>query len=502
MGVVTIPPPFGGLNYLEALLNTQIPYAVYLDNWIPRKSFCEIRKGTQPYTASPSAVSGGAIRTLAPHPGGNVVVGNGTRLDVYATSTTSYPGVSVTGLTVTSGLWNYTQHSNKIILTNGVDTPRVYDGSTFTTLTVTGPTATSLWGCQSIKGRCFYWYQNAQSFWYCAAASFQGTMTEYKLDQFLIRDSKLIAVAPLTVDGGQGADDMIAFLFSSGEVLLYQGDDPGSATAWQQVGRFNIPIPMGPQCWTISGSATLVATQSGLVDLAKALQAGAIDQSSSIGLGSAGSGPTSASVSQLALVPNERFLVQVKYAGTPHAAAEIMVMDVDSRAWCTFSFQDGSTPDGGFITSLVTCIAQVQGGLYFGGADGIIYIYSGGFDKIDGNTARGIYAQATGAFSGLGADTTLKQITGYSLSTDAVADASLNLGYCRFASTKDLDSTGSQELSYLAANQLAANSQWRSFGQSGYRFAVGLSLLLSSSYAGSVIRWYGTKLMLRAGGER
>lgn len=500
MGVVTIPAPFGGLNYLEAPLNAPVPYAVTLRNWIPRKGFCETRKGTQPYTASPSAVAGGAIRTLAPHPGGNIVVGNGTRLDVYSTATTSYPGVNVTGLTITSGLWNYTQHSNKIILTNGVDTPRVYDGSTFTTLTVTGPTATSLWGCQTIKGRVFYWYQNAQSFWYCAAASFQGTMTEYKLDQFLIRDSKLVAVAPLTVDGGQGADDMIVFLFSSGEALLYQGDDPSNANAWQQVGRFNIPAPIGPQCWTISGSATLVVTKSGLVDLARALPAGAIDQSASIGTGSSGGSSTANAFSQLSLVNNERILVQVRYSGTPHAASEIMAMDIDSRGWCEFDFQDGATP-GSSTAGFVTCIAQVQGGLYFGAEDGIIYTYSGGFDKIDANTARGINASGLCAFSGLGDETVRKQAASYCLYTDTLADGSINFTYSYFSVARDLVESA-VEISYLASNQLAAPEQWRTYSQNGHKLAAGLTLVLSTSYSGSPVRWYSTKLQINPGGWR
>jgi hypothetical protein len=41
-----------------------------------------------------------------------------------------------------------------------------------------------------------------------------------------------------TNDAGDGVDDYAAFVFSTGEVLVYQGDDPGSVNAWSLIGRF------------------------------------------------------------------------------------------------------------------------------------------------------------------------------------------------------------------------------------------------------------------------
>lgn len=84
----------------------------------------------------------------------------------------------------------------------------------------------------------------------------------------------------LTTDAGDGLDDYAAFIFSTGEVLLYQGDDPGSATAWSLVGRFQIGEPLGIRAHAKVGGTEIIITRDGYVDLTAAMRDGRYSEES------------------------------------------------------------------------------------------------------------------------------------------------------------------------------------------------------------------------------
>jgi hypothetical protein len=51
-----------------------------------------------------------------------------------------------------------------------------------------------------------------------------------------------------TVDGGDGPDDRAVFVTSEGEVIVYQGTNPSSATTWAKIGSYYIGKPLGRRC--------------------------------------------------------------------------------------------------------------------------------------------------------------------------------------------------------------------------------------------------------------
>ena len=70
--------------------------------------------------------------------------------------------------TVASGFssnrWQVTNHSTRLIFVNGVDSPQVFDGTTMTAANFSGSpgtfTPSAMWGCNSFKGRAFYWAES------------------------------------------------------------------------------------------------------------------------------------------------------------------------------------------------------------------------------------------------------------------------------------------------------------------------------------------------------
>jgi hypothetical protein len=169
MAAAAIPAPVGGWNASSALDKMPATDAVKLVNWIPRAGYVQTRGG---YSLHADEL-GGSVETLDTYRGtaGEVFIAgaNGNLWDI----TSGTPSSLDSGFT--SDYWITTHHSNKLILTNGADAPQVYDGSSLAAADFTGSTgltAANLWGCNTFKGRVFYWEENAQSFWYAAAGSY------------------------------------------------------------------------------------------------------------------------------------------------------------------------------------------------------------------------------------------------------------------------------------------------------------------------------------------
>lgn len=186
MGAIAIPAPTGGWNASDSLDRMPATDAVRLVNWIPRAGFVQSRPGFVPHVSG----LGGSVESLMAWrgPSGDKLLAgaNGNIWDVTTTTPTSL------GAGFTANDWNSTNHTGRLILCNGVSTPQVYNGTTITNMVATGPTLTTLWGANTFKGRAFYWARNAQAFWYAAAGSFQGTLTEFKLDAQLTTGGSLV----------------------------------------------------------------------------------------------------------------------------------------------------------------------------------------------------------------------------------------------------------------------------------------------------------------------
>lgn len=496
---ITIPAPLGGVNLRDGIANIQSPEAIVLNNLIPRPTCVENRGAT----SSRGDAQVGEIRTLAGHPSGILAVGgyNGAQnyLRPFNTDTNAF-GVAVAISANNAPFWNSTLFQDLLILTNGADTPQAMNaGGGFASLVITGVTAEDLWGCQTFKGRVYYWEENAQSFWYAAAGAYQGALTEFDLSAYTVKDGYLFALVPLTIDGGAGPDDLAAFVFSTGEVLLFQGDDPGDANAWQQIGRFYIPTPIGPQCWQISGSASVVSTEVGLVDLARALAVGPYDASALVGQQISGSriAETASPIvtSQLQIVPNDNILAWVRYPATSYmdgGALQVFVMDLASKRW-------GVVEGWETATAIGVCANRMFIGDSFGWLNE--YSNSGSTDTV-GQTGSTVSFVCRGkcAFNDLGAPANRKQVTGVNLICDASeGSGTLDAGVTIYADYVQDDGGATAIVPSAFRDEATQRGEyWSRIMANGFRLSVELTFGGAGLGRG---RWYGADLLLRTGGE-
>ena len=141
---VSVPAPVGGWNARDSLTAMQPNEAVILENWFPSPTEVSLRNGYTKYTTGLP----GQVETLMAYAGANTnklfAISNTA---VYDVSAGGAVGAAVlTGLT--NARWGYcniaTSGGNFLSMANGVDAPRNYNGSTWTTPTITGVTATNL----------------------------------------------------------------------------------------------------------------------------------------------------------------------------------------------------------------------------------------------------------------------------------------------------------------------------------------------------------------------
>ena len=174
----------------------------------------------------------------------------------------------------TNGRWDTAIMNGIMGFVNGDDTPQQYNGTTLSTLTITGSglTSSNLIGIHTHKARSYFWEDDSQSFWYSATNALGGALTEFELGQIAKEGGKLLRMASWTVDGGSGPDDYAVFIMSSGEVIVYQGSDPGSALSWGLVGIYKVGEPVGDRAIEQFGKELLVVVEDDIISLPTAFQ--------------------------------------------------------------------------------------------------------------------------------------------------------------------------------------------------------------------------------------
>jgi hypothetical protein len=272
MPVQAIDAPVGGLNAFDSTDNMPPTDAIILDNWVPKSGFVESRRGCVKHSLG----LGGPVETVVGFKSATeyqvIAAANGKLWDVTDEGT----GVEIGAGPYANDRWQTVMMNDRLILCNGADPEMSWDGTTLANLDYTGSeppiTPGEFVGVTSFKGRAFYWKEESTIFWYAPAGSFQGELEPFDLGSFAQDGGAIQIIFTWTVDSGTGPDDMICFLFTTGEMMLYQGDDPGNLGYFEQVGRFKIPDPLSNRCAIKYGADVIIMTANGYVNLTTVLR--------------------------------------------------------------------------------------------------------------------------------------------------------------------------------------------------------------------------------------
>jgi hypothetical protein len=389
------PAPIGGLNTRDDIGNMPDTDAITLDNWFPDVGKVTQRKG---FTGHATGVGSGLVETLAEYNSGT------TRKLLAAGANRIYDATSAAAATslahgFTNPRWQTANFNAIQVWCNGSDTPQHFDGTTITASTWTGSglTTSNLVGVNVFKNRLFFWENNSQDFWYAAINAVTGTLTKFPLSRVSRLGGNLMAMATWTIDGGAGLDDMAVFIMTSGDVVVYQGTDPGDASAWSLVGVYQIGAPVNIRGQVQLGGDLGIIAQDDFVSLTRVLRQRGVKTSDDLSKISGAMAEATAVHSskngwQAILYPRgKRVILNIPMGGTETVQ---FVVNTVTGAWCKFK---------GFNTPTHVLFNDRH---YFGGLAGEVFLA----DETHSDNGTVIDSDAQQAWTTLGTDQK-KQVT-------------------------------------------------------------------------------------------
>ena len=299
MQTVSIDAAVGGWNAFDSLDNMPSDCAIILDNLVPGAGTCDGRKGYIEYV---DLLTGQPVETVASYhtrtEGLLVAASNGGIWSIEDITVSGGTANQQSGQanqvqppgTFASDRWqcsNFRKADEEgvLIMSNGVDNTQVFNGTTTVDLSITGTNppdpdppildAPTFIGNLVFKGRVYYWLDDDNAFWYSQAGSYQGELQKFDLGSQVQKGGKIVQIVSWTQqDSGDGKDDFIVFVFDTGEVLVYQGDDPETVGYWEQVGRYQTSEPMSVRGHAGYGADHILMTKDGYISLASIIQQG------------------------------------------------------------------------------------------------------------------------------------------------------------------------------------------------------------------------------------
>lgn len=339
----SLPAPIGGWNAVDSVADMPPTDARFLENWVPSTSDLFIRYG---YTNHATGLPG-QVETLA-----NYSSGSASKLfawsgsGVYdATSAGAVGAAVVTGLT--NARWQTTNMSNSggeyLIAVNGADNMLQYNGATWSSISgaITGVATNTLNSVFLFKHRLWFAQNATLDAWYLPLDAITGAATKFSLQGVATKGGYIMSIASWTIDAGYGVDDMLVFVTNNGEVIVYKGTDPASATTWALAGIWEVGAPIGRRCFMKYAGDLLLICEDGLLPLASAIQSSRLNPR--VALTNKIQYATSTAIStygsnfgwSLLYFPRENML----FLNVPVSTGQQQqfVMNTISKSWCSFS---------------------------------------------------------------------------------------------------------------------------------------------------------------------
>jgi hypothetical protein len=278
--------------------------AFVLENWFPTATGIRMRGGS----SSHALLGDGTLPVTALFTyvnGNNRSMFAATGTTIYDATLTSVPSILITDTgteivtdtgdfigvdfvasaavvtSQTGGDWSVVQFATAggtfLRGVNGEDTPVVYNGTTWGTapaITGSGLTPDDLSHVWAFKSRLFFVEKNSLNAWYLPADSIGGVAVKFPLGGVFNLGGSLLFGASWSLDTSDdgGLGEQCVFISTEGEVAVYKGTDPASATTFAKSGVYKIGKPRGPKAFIPAGGDLVIATELGFVPLSQAIQ--------------------------------------------------------------------------------------------------------------------------------------------------------------------------------------------------------------------------------------
>jgi len=268
-GAASVPIATAGWDASSPISHMPADRAISLVNMFPKAASVGTRKGW----VSHATGLGAAVESLLTWNGPTSAKTFGAAgTSIFDVTTAGAVGAAVVTST-TNARWqgvNFgTPGGNFLWICNGAADPRHYNGTTWTTPTLTGVTGTTIINVCVFKRRLFFCMTGSLAFGYLPIESVAGAVSTFDLAPVFDRGGYMMAIGTWTTDGGAGPDDFAVFISSEGQAAVFAGTDPSNALSWGLVGVYDVGQPIGRRCLCSLGADLIMLTRDGAVSLAK-----------------------------------------------------------------------------------------------------------------------------------------------------------------------------------------------------------------------------------------
>lgn len=424
--VISRPAPIGGLNVRDSIANMPEGDAIQLINWIPDSYGVRCRKGYRVWAENfPSDLP---IQSILPYfdmaatypatgfldnpttmPGQLFAA---TKAGIYdITSATDAPVLDQALASATNSGWfssvMFSNSAGNFMLACSEDDGYFkYDGTSWVKITlgaganqVSVGDPTKFVHVSTWKRRAWFVEKDSTSVWYLATDAVTGAATELDLGSLMKNGGAVAFTANWTIDAGEGIDDFLVIVTTVGDVIIYKGSDPASASTFALVGVWSCgQVPVGRRGYAQFGGDLAIVSADGVFPVshitrggADQLQATGKEYSSKI---RAAIGPdlrssfTSRGWDML-IHPSERLLV-ISAPDTTSRRNFQYALSTTQNEWTTFS----DIP--------AYCFGSIGSYSFAGTLDGrVLLLFSSYFDNVQygESTGSGIYGTIQQAYS-------------------------------------------------------------------------------------------------------
>jgi hypothetical protein len=293
-----IPAPMSGINAQSGLSEMAPDEAIFMKNIYPARYGCRVRSG---YTEYATNVGTGGTRTIISYVGSDptedrlFATGEDGIYDVTGGGASPTLELAFGSVDAESGYGHWaamvTIAGHFLAYCDETNGYKLYTESTgnWTTVAmgagageVSGVDPASFAFVTLFKSKLWFVVKDSSQAWYLPTGSIAGTATLFDFGSKFKHGGNLVALYNWTIDGGEGIDDYLVAISSTGDVIIYKGNDPSSASDFVQHGQWYIgQTPVGRRIAGAFGGELYIISAYGLIPLTK-LIAGALIQQEDI----------------------------------------------------------------------------------------------------------------------------------------------------------------------------------------------------------------------------
>jgi hypothetical protein len=268
------PAPYRGWNARESMALMDPGDAVELINWFPTGDKVRIRKGSAAHATGIGSST--SVESL-------MAYSSPTVDKIFAAASSSIYDVTLAGAVgaaditgLTNARWQWVNHgnaaSNNLVIVNGEDSMRLYNGSAWSTPTVTGATSSTFINVTSFARRLWFTEVDTLTLWYLNLQAVSGPANPLRFDPYCKKGGFLMAAGSWTRDGGNGGfNDILCAFTSNGELLAFSGSDPSNPATFTHLGTFTLAPPIDRRCMLTIGGELILLTSKGAIAVSDVL---------------------------------------------------------------------------------------------------------------------------------------------------------------------------------------------------------------------------------------